>query len=124
MKSDIFLLEANLLLEVIVNFLEKNKAQNVVSISLEGKSEEADYMVIASGNSNRQVIALSSKLIQEVKKLKAKSIRIEGMDQSEWVLIDFGDIIVHLFLEEVRNFYKLEKLWQSDSSNNKVSDHP
>ena len=124
MKSDKFLLEANLLLEVIVNFLEKNKAQNVVSISLEGKSEEADYMVIASGNSNRQVIALSSKLIQEVKKLKAKSFRTEGMDQSEWVLIDFGDIIVHLFREEARDFYKLEKLWQSDSSNKKVSDHP
>ena len=91
--------------------MAEGKAIDVVSISLKGKSEEADYMVIASGNSTTQVSAISERIIVDVKKNMNASVRTEGMGNSDWVLLDCGDIIVHIFRQEVREFYQLEKMW-------------
>ena len=103
----------------IVDFLEDNKAQNVVSLSLKDKSNEADYMIIASGNSKRQVSSLSEKLVEFSKINLNKKARTEGLRNSDWVLIDFGDIVVNIFREEVRDFYDLEKIWNSKNFKNK-----
>tara|TARA_B100001057_G_C22830358_1_gene943153 strand:- start:120 stop:497 length:378 start_codon:yes stop_codon:yes gene_type:complete len=102
----------------IVNFLENNKAQKIVNFSLKKKSNEADFMIIASGSSKRQVSSLSEKMVDYVKTNFKKKARTEGLGNSDWVLIDFGDIIVHIFREEVRDFYELEKIW--DSNNLKI----
>ena len=91
--------------------MAEGKAIDVVSISLKGKSEEADYMVIASGNSTTQVSAISERIIVDVKKKLNASVRTEGMGNADWVLLDCGDIIVHVFRQEVREFYQLEKMW-------------
>lgn len=99
----------------IINFLENNKAQKIVNISLKKKSNEADFMIIASGSSKRQVSSLSEKMIDYVKTNFKKKARTEGLGNSDWVLIDFGDIIVNIFREEVRDFYELEKIWDSNS---------
>ena len=103
----------------IVDFLEDNKAQNVISLSLKDKSNEADYMIIASGNSKRQVSSLSEKLVEFSKINLNKKARTEGLRNSDWVLIDFGDIVVNIFREEVRDFYDLEKIWNSKNFKNK-----
>ena len=103
----------------IIDFLEDNKAQNVVSLSLKDKSNEADYMIIASGNSKRQVSSLSEKLVEFSKINFNKKARTEGLRNSDWVLIDFGDIVVNIFREEVRDFYDLEKIWNSKNFKNK-----
>lgn len=95
----------------IIHFLEDNKADDVVNFSLEDKSNEADYMIVASGGSKRQVSSLSAKLVEYSKVNLKKNVRIEGLGNSDWVLIDLGDVIVHIFREEVRNFYELEKIW-------------
>ncbi len=99
----------------IINFLENNKAINIVNIPLKKKSNEADFMIIASGTSKRQVSSLSEKMVDHVKTNFKKKARTEGLGNSDWVLIDFGDIIVHIFREEVRDFYELEKIWDSNS---------
>ena len=83
----------------------------VVSFPLEGKSEEADFMVIASGNSTTQVSSISQRIMVDLKKQMNIIVRTEGLDNSDWVLLDCGDIIVHVFREEVREFYQLEKMW-------------
>jgi len=95
----------------VLSRLEEDKAEDVVSIDLRGKSEMADYMVICSGRSTRQVAALSDKLVESVKAEFGIGCKIEGKDQGDWVLIDTGDVIVHVFRPEVREFYQLEKLW-------------
>jgi ribosome-associated protein len=83
----------------------------VVSIALEGKSSIADYMVIASGRSTRQVAAMAQKLAERIKSAGLGSSRIEGLPAADWVLIDAGDVVVHLFRPEVRSFYNLERMW-------------
>jgi ribosome-associated protein len=98
------------LLELIQKFLDEKKAENLVTIDLQNKSSIADYLVIASGNSSRQVGSMAETLYRELKKLGLKP-QIEGMPQCDWVLIDAGDIVVHLFRPEVRAFYNLEKMW-------------
>ena len=100
------------LLERILSSLDDNKAEDVVSISLKGKSEIADYMVVCSGRSSRQVSAMAEKLSDQLKQDYEIFPKIEGKDQGDWVLIDAGDVIVHVFRPEVREFYQLEKLWQ------------
>jgi len=85
----------------------------VISISLSGKSEMADFMVIGSGRSARQVTAIAEKLADRLKHEAGIVSRIEGKDQGDWVLIDAGDVIVHIFRPEVRAFYQLEKMWMS-----------
>lgn len=99
------------LLERIVASLTDDKAEDIVQIDLRGKSSMADYMVIASGRSTRQVSALSEKLVDRLKTVTGRRCKVEGKDAGDWVLIDAGDVIVHVFRPEVREFYQLEKMW-------------
>lgn len=91
--------------------LEDDKAQNVVPIDLEGKTSIADYMVVASGSSARQVGAISDHLLERVKHAGYGKCRVEGQEQGDWVVVDAGDVVIHIFRPEVRDFYNLEKLW-------------
>lgn len=101
------------LLERILSSLDDDKAEDVVSIDLRGKSEIADYMVIASGRSSRQVASISEKLTDRLKQEFGRHSKVEGKGAGDWVLIDSGDVIVHVFRPEVREFYQLEKMWMS-----------
>lgn len=99
------------LLERILQSLDDDKAEDVVTIGLRGRSEMADYMVICSGRSSRQVGAISEKLADRLKADFGYLCKIEGKETGDWVLIDAGDVIVHVFRPEVRDFYQLEKMW-------------
>jgi ribosome-associated protein len=99
------------LAESIVQSLDDDKAEDIVFIDLDGRSALADFMIIASGRSSRHVAALADHLAQDVKKLTGRPAHVEGMPNADWVLIDTGDVIVHLFRPEVREFYNLEKIW-------------
>lgn len=99
------------MLELIVTTLTEEKAEDIVQIDLRGRSEIADYMVICSGRSTRQVGALAEKLVERAKADTGRTARIEGKTQGDWVLIDTGDVVVHVFRPEVREFYQLEKMW-------------
>jgi ribosome-associated protein len=99
------------LLALVENSLDDDKAEDIVVIDLAGKTEIADYMVVASGQSSRQVGAMAMHLTQKIKELGIKELGIEGQSQGDWVLIDTGDVIIHLFRPEVRDFYGLEKMW-------------
>lgn len=96
---------------LILESLEDDQAQDIVSIALEGKSSIADHMIVASGRSTRQVAAIATKLAERVKKGGHGTPRIEGLPAADWVLIDAGDVVVHLFRPEVRSFYNLERMW-------------
>jgi ribosome-associated protein len=95
---------------LILTSLDDDQAQDVVSIPLEGKSNIADFMVVATGRSSRQVASMAQKLAERIKKA-GRSARIEGLPSADWVLIDAEDIIVHIFRPEVRSFYSLERMW-------------
>jgi ribosome-associated protein len=97
--------------QLVLHSLDEDQAQDVVSIPLEGKSSIADHMVIASGRSTRQVAAIATHLAERLKKEGHGSPRIEGLPAADWVLIDAGDVVVHLFRPEVRSFYNLERMW-------------
>ena len=97
--------------DLVLRSLDDDQAVDVVSIPLTGKSNIADYMVIASGRSTRHVSAIADKLAQRIKQEAGRSVRVEGLPNADWVLIDAGDIIVHLFRPEVRSFYNLERMW-------------
>lgn len=97
--------------ELILRSLDDDQAQEVVSIPLEGKSSIADFMVIASGRSTRQVASMAQKLAERIKHGGFGHSRIEGLPAADWVLIDAGDVVVHLFRPEVRSFYNLERMW-------------
>jgi len=97
--------------EIIIEQLDDDQAHEVVSIALPGKSSIADHMVIASGRSTRQVAAMAQKLSEKIKRHGFGSARIEGLPAADWVLIDAGDVIVHIFRPEVRSFYDLERMW-------------
>jgi ribosome-associated protein len=101
------------LLARILTSLDDDKAEEVVEIDLRGKSEMADYMVICSGRSSRQVTAIAEKLVDRLKEELGLVCKVEGKDVGDWVLIDAGDVIVHVFRPEVREFYQLEKMWMS-----------
>jgi ribosome-associated protein len=96
---------------MILASLDDDQAIETVSIPLAGKSAIADYMVIASGRSSRQVSSMAQKLAEKIKAFRHQSPRIEGMQTADWVLLDAGDVIVHLFRPEVRSFYNLERMW-------------
>jgi ribosome-associated protein len=96
---------------LVLNSLDDDQAQDLVSIPLEGKSTIADHMVIASGRSTRQVTAIAQKLAERIKQAGFGSARIEGLPAADWVLVDAGDVVVHLFRPEVRSFYNLERMW-------------
>ena len=92
-------------------FLKDQKLYEIVTIPLKGKSQEADYMIVASGQSSRQVGSVSEKLIELLKSKYGILSRSEGLEGAFWVLIDAGDIIIHIFRPEVRDYYQLEKMW-------------
>ncbi len=97
--------------QLILQSLDDDQAQEVVSIPLAGKSNIADHMVIASGRSTRQVASMAVKLADKIKEQFGRNVRIEGLPSADWVLIDADDVIVHIFRPEVRNFYNLERMW-------------
>ena len=99
------------LLDAVLSSLEDDKAEDVVAIDLAGKSEIADHMVICSGRSSRQVQSISEKLTDRLKQDHDVRAKTEGTEAGDWVLIDAGDVIVHVFRPEVREFYQLEKMW-------------
>ena len=96
---------------LVLQSLDDDQAVEVVSIPLAGTSSIADHMVIASGRSTRQVASMASKLAERIKATVGRSPRIEGLPAADWVLIDAGDVVVHLFRPEVRSFYNLERMW-------------
>ncbi len=98
-------------LELVLRSLDDDQGQEIVTIPLEGKSSVADHMVIASGRSTRQVASMAQKLAERIKQGGFGHVRIEGLPAADWVLIDAGDIVVHLFRPEVRSFYNLERMW-------------
>ena len=104
------------LLAAILETLSDNKAEDVVQIDLRGKTSVCDHMVICSGRSSRQVTALSEKLADMLKQEHAVLAKMEGKETGDWVLIDAGDVVVHVFRPEVREFYQLEKMWMPVSA--------
>ena len=114
-------LNAGQILELINASLDSDKAENIIAIPLEGKSAMADYMVIASGTSSRQVAAMAEHVEFKLKQAGVDVLGLEGMRQADWVLIDANDVIVHLFRPEVRDFYGLERMWSSEGSEEVVT---
>jgi len=102
---------SDVLLDRVLASLDDDKAEDVVAIDLRGRSSVADHMVICSGRSSRQVGAIAEKLVDRMKIEFGRTCKIEGKDQGDWVLIDAGDVVVHVFRPEVRDFYQLEKMW-------------
>lgn len=111
MKADADIIPSDQLLARVLSSLDDDKAEDVVTIDLRGRSSIADYMVICSGRSSRQVASISEKLIERLKAEFRLSSRVEGKEQGDWVLIDAGEVVVHVFRPEVRDFYQLEKMW-------------
>jgi len=109
------------ILAAVLASLEDDKAEDIVQISLRGKTEMADYMVIASGRSTRQVAAISEKLTDRLKQDLGVFCKVEGAEVGDWVLIDAGDVILHVFRPEVREFYQLEKMWQPSGATAKAN---
>lgn len=102
--------------DFIQSSLSADKAQDIISIDLRGKTAIADYMLVATGTSSRHVAGMAAKLRDKLSTEKKVKARVEGSDTGDWVIVDAGDIIVHLFRKEVREFYNLEKLWGADFS--------
>lgn len=98
--------------DLIVEALDANKAEAIEIIDLMGQTSLADFMVIASGTSSRQVAALAGKIEEKLKDTEFDVLRTEGLPTADWVVVDCGDVIVHLFRPEVREFYAIEKMWQ------------
>ena len=103
--------EARALHDLVLRSLDDDQAVEVVSIPLSGKSSIADFMVVASGRSTRQVASMAQKLTERIKQELGRNVRIEGLPVADWVLIDADDVIIHLFRPEVRTFYNLERMW-------------
>ena len=97
--------------DIIIKTLDLNKAQDIISIDLKGKSSMADFLIIASGNSSRHIQSLSEQVLEKLKVNGLRNSKIEGRDSSEWKLVDGIDLIVHIFHPEKRKFYELEKIW-------------
>ena len=97
--------------QIVINTLDTNKALDIISIDLKGKSSMADFMIIASGTSSRHIQSLSEQVLEMLKKNGVKNSKIEGKDSTDWKLVDGIDLIVHIFHPEKRNFYELEKIW-------------
>ncbi len=105
--------EASRALDIVLASLDDSKAEDIVPIDIQGKSSLADYMVVASGRSHRHVAAVAEHLIKALKDGGFGFPRVEGQSNADWVLIDSGDVIVHVFRPEVREFYNIEKMWQA-----------
>jgi ribosome-associated protein len=111
------------LLEEIVRWLDEAKAEAIVTIDLAGKSSIGDFMVIATGRSDRHVGSIADQLSRKLKEQGLGRVRVEGLEACDWVLIDTGDIIIHVFREEVRAFYNLEKMWSADRPGEPTTAH-
>ena len=96
---------------VVLTSLEDDKAEDIIAIDIRGKSSFADMLVVASGRSARHVGALADHVMRKLKEAGVNDVRVEGMPQADWVLVDAGDVVVHLFRPEVRSFYNIEKIW-------------
>lgn len=101
--------------KIVVDALEELKAQNLQILDVRGVATFTDLMVIASGGSTRQVKALADKVVEKATQAGVKPLGIEGQQEAEWVLVDLGDIVVHVMLPQTRDFYNLEKLWSMHS---------
>ena len=108
--------DASETLKIVLDRLDEMKAEDPVTIDLTGKTSIADLMVVASGRSNRHVGAVADDVVEHLKKFGLKNIRVQGQPHCDWVLIDAGDVIVHVFRPEVRDFYAIEKMWAGTSS--------
>lgn len=97
--------------DLVLSILDDQKAINVITIDLSGKSDIADYVIIATGTSNRHLFSISDKIQRTLKKEKRKILGIDGVETGDWIVMDLEDIIVHLFREEVRDYYQIEKIW-------------
>ena len=106
------------LLKLTLDALEDDKAIDIISINLEGRSSIADYMIVASGNSAKQVTSMADNLVKKYKEIGLRTPSPEGMSNGDWVLIDAKDILIHLFRPEVRDFYSLEKMWAKNQKEN------
>ncbi|WP_428648424.1 ribosome silencing factor [Roseibium sp.] len=103
------------LLDTVLTSLEDSKAEDLVTLDIAGKSSLADHMVIVSGRSHRHVGAIADHLLKDLKSSGVRSATVEGQTTCDWVLIDAGDVIVHIFRPEVRGFYNLEKMWAPET---------
>jgi ribosome-associated protein len=103
--------DAEEILALVLARLDDDKAEDIVSIELRGKTTIADYMVVASGRSQRHVGATAEHLVEALKARGVKNVRVEGFPSCDWVLIDASDVIIHIFQPEVRGFYNIEKMW-------------
>ena len=110
----------NNIAKIIHKVLSDNKAKDITKINLEKKSSIADFMIICSGTSNRHVISLSNYLVEALKKENLNTLNVEGIRNGDWVLVDAGDIIIHLFRSEVREYYSLEKMWAGEEINSYI----
>ena len=106
---------------VVINTLDLNKAQDIVTIDLKDKSSMADYMIIASGTSSRHIQSLSEQVLEKLKDNGIKNSKIEGKESNEWKLVDGIDLIVHIFHPEKRKFYDLEKMWSEPIAKDRLS---
>jgi ribosome-associated protein len=102
------------MIDIVLQCLDDAKAEQTVAIDIAGKSSLADHMVVTSGRSNRHVSAVADQLIKAFRDNGLTKPRVEGLPHADWVLVDCGDVIVHIFRPEVREFYNLEKMWQAD----------
>lgn len=109
------------ILTTVLHSLSDAKAEDIVSIDLHGKTSIGDYMIIASGRSQRHVGAIADQVREKLKEEGVRDLKIEGLPHCDWVLIDTGDVILHIFRPEVREFYNLEKMWSADRPGNPVA---
>lgn len=100
--------------------MDEDKAEEIVEINLRGRSDVADYMVICQGRSSRQVAAIAEKLAERLKEQFGVYAKMEGKETADWVLLDSGDVIVHIFRPEVREFYQLEKMWLPSGGSSEI----
>ena len=106
--------QSSAMLAAVLASLDDDKAEDIVSIDLQGKTPMADHLVVASGRSQRHVSAVADHLVRKLKEAGFGRADVEGLNQADWVLIEAGDVVVHIFRPEVREFYKLEKMWAAD----------
>ena len=107
--------DAAAVLQIVLASLEDSKAEDILSLEISAKPTIADYMVVASGRSHRHVGAIADHLLRDLKSSGFGSARVEGQQSCDWVLIDVGDVIIHVFRPEVRDFYNIEKMWSVDT---------
>ena len=106
-------------LRIVLAGLDDMKAEDIVTINLDGKSSIADFMVVATGRSNRHVASIAEQVTKDLSQAHVARVRVEGLRQGDWVLIDAGDVVVHIFRPEVRDFYALEKMWSASRTDGK-----